>query len=87
MAPDDRDDHAARVRESFDAFHEKVGGKLDDETRAAIARVRTAADDRNGDALRKGLKELRDRHGWLYRELATHPTLANLLDELALIGL
>jgi len=33
------------------------------------------------------LKELRDQHGWLYRELASHPRLANLLDELALLGL
>jgi hypothetical protein len=87
MAGDDRDDHAARVRESFDAFHQKVGGKLDDASRAAIEQVRTAATDRNGAALRTGLKDLRDQHGWLYRELATHPTLANLLDELALIGL
>jgi hypothetical protein len=84
--PTDRD-HAARVRESFDAFHEKVGPKLDDDSRAAMEQVRTAATDRNGAALRTGLKDLRDRHGWLYRELATHPQLANLLDELALIGL
>jgi hypothetical protein len=87
MADQNEKDHAARVRESFDAFHEKVGGKLDDSSRAAIEQVRTAAADRNGAALRTGLKELRDQHGWLYRELATHPTLANLLDELALIGL
>ena len=50
-------------------------------------KLRQAAADRNGEALRTGLKDLRDRHGWLYRELATHPELANLLDELALIGL
>jgi len=87
MADRPENDHAARVRESFDAFHEKVGPRLDDASRAAIEQVRTAATDRDGHALRTGLKELRDQHGWLYRELATHPKLANLLDELALIGL
>jgi hypothetical protein len=87
MADPPDDDHASRVRASFDAFHEKVGPKLDDASRAAIEQVRSAAAERDGAALRTGLKELRDRHGWLYRELATHPLLANLLDELALIGL
>jgi hypothetical protein len=87
MADPPENDHAARVRTSFDAFHEKVAPKLDDDSRAAMEQVRTAAADRNGEALRTGLKDLRDRHGWLYRELATHPGLANLLDELALIGL
>jgi len=87
MAEKPNDDHASRVQESFDAFHAKVGAKLDDESRAAMEQVRSAAADRDGDALRTGLKQLRDRHGWLYRELATHPQLANLLDELALIGL
>jgi hypothetical protein len=81
------DDHAARVHESFTSLHEKVGGRLDETSRAAIEKLRSAAAARDGEALRAGLKELRDRHGWLYRELATHPRVANLLDELALLGL
>ena len=87
MVDQPQDPHAARVGASFDALHEKVGSKLDAEARDAMAKIRQAAADRNGEALRTGLKDLRDRHGWLYRELATHPELANLLDELALIGL
>jgi hypothetical protein len=87
MVDQPQDPHAARVGASFDALHEKVGSKLDAEARDAMAKIRQAAADRNGEALRTGLKDLRDRHGWLYRELATHPQLANLLDELALIGL
>ena len=85
---DERDEeHAERVRESFDSLHEKVGARMDEGQRAALENLRAAAHARDGEALRKGLKDLRDRHGWLYRELAEHPRVANLLDELALLGL
>ena len=80
------DDHAARVRESFDAFHATVGDRLDDASRDAIDRVRSAAASRDGAALRSHVEELKQRHGWLYSELAAHPQLATLLDELALLG-
>jgi hypothetical protein len=80
------DDHAARVHESFDALHEQVGARLDDTSRAAIDKLRTAAASRDGVALRTHMAELRQRHGWLYKELAAHPTIATLLDELALLG-
>jgi hypothetical protein len=81
------EDHDARVQASFDSFHETVDPKLSPDAREAMAKLRQAASDRNGEALRTGLKDLRDRHGWLYRELAAHPRVAALLDELALIGL
>jgi hypothetical protein len=85
---DERDDeHATRVRESFDALDQKVAGRLDEGQREALEKLRAAASARDGAALRTGLKELRDQHGWLYRELAEHPRVANLLDELALLGL
>jgi len=80
------DDHASRVHASFDALHEKVGGQLDAASRTAIEKVRVAAADRDRDALRARMEELRDRHGWLYKELAAHPQVATLLDELALWG-
>ncbi len=80
------DDHAARVHASFDALHEKVGGKLDGASRTAIEKVRVAAADRDRKALRARVEELRERHGWLYKELAAHPQIATLLDELALLG-
>ena len=87
MAEKSPDDHASRVRSSFDALHDQVGGRLDASSREAMERLRAAASAKDGEALRTGLKDLRDRHGWLYRELAAHPQIANLLDELALIGL
>ena len=82
-----RDEHASRVHADFDELHERLGERLDDPGRQAIERVRDAAAAKNGAELRKGLVSLRDEHGWLYKELATHPRLANLLDELALLGL
>lgn len=87
MADEPRDEHESRVHESFDSLHAQVGDRMDDAGREALDRLRTAAAARNGEALRSGLKSLRDEHGWLYRELAEHPRLANLLDELALLGL
>ncbi len=80
------DDHAARVHESFDALHATVGDRLDDASRAAVERLRAAATGKDGDALRKHLTELRESHGWLYKELAAHPQVATLIDELALLG-
>jgi len=86
-APGRDDDHASRVHADFDELHSRLGEKLDEPGRAAIERVRNAAASRDGAELRKNLVTLRDEHGWLYKELATHPRLANLLDELALLGL
>ena len=81
------DDHASRVQQSFDDLHEKVGGRLDPAGREAIERVRAAAASRNSADLKAGLADLQEQHGWLYKELAAHPRLAILLDELALLGL
>ena len=82
-----RDEHEARVHESFDSLHAQVGERLDEAGRGAIEKLRAAAVARDGAALRAGLNELRQGHGWLYRELAAHPRIANLLDDLALLGL
>jgi hypothetical protein len=51
-----------------------------------VDRLREAAGAKDGDALRRQLTELRENHGWLYKELAAHPKVATLLDELALLG-
>lgn len=85
--PEKPDEHAERVHASFDALHEAVGEKLDEPAREAIAKLRTAAVQKDGAAVRTHLTEVRARHGWLYRELAAHPRLSALLDELALMGL
>ncbi|HYX21735.1 MAG TPA: hypothetical protein VFA98_12895 [Thermoanaerobaculia bacterium] len=86
MAEKPPEDHAERVHASFDALDRQVGGRLDPDARAAIDRVRTAAAERDAEAMRTHMESLRERHGWLYNELAAHPQVATLLDELALWG-
>ena len=81
------EERSSRLHADFDELHERVRDRLDEPGRQAMERVRNAAATRDGDELRKGLVSLRNEHGWLYRELATHPRLANLIDELALLGL
>lgn len=85
-APPPSDEHAERVREAFDAFHEKVGERLDARARESVERLRHAAAGKDAEKLREHLGEVKERHGWLYRELAEHPAIATLLDELALWG-
>jgi hypothetical protein len=87
MADKPLDDHASRVQQSFDDLHQKVGDRLDAAGREAIEKVRAAAAARDAAALKEGLAQLQEGHGWLYKELAAHPRLAILLDELALLGL
>jgi DNA-binding ferritin-like protein len=80
------DEHAARVQEAFDAFHEKLGEKLDGKARDSVEQLRAAAAEKDAKKIREHLGEVKERHGWLYRELAEHPAIATLLDELALWG-
>lgn len=80
------DDHAEKVHASFDALQKKVGPKLDAASRTAIEKVRVATAERDREALRTHVEALKERHGWLYKELASHPQIATWLDELALLG-
>lgn len=85
--PEKPDEHAARVRETFDSLHEKLGSRLDSGARESVDKLRDAAASKDGEAVRAQLTDVRERHGWLYRELVAHPRVAALLDELALLGL
>jgi hypothetical protein len=80
------DDHASRVRQAFDSFLDGRAENLDAHGQGLIDRLRDAAANRDREGLREHLTEAKERHGWLYRELAAHPQLATLLDELALWG-
>ena len=80
------DDHSARVREAFDSFHQKVGDRLDNDARESVEKLREAAARKDADKVRQHMGEVQQRHGWLYRELAEHPGIATMLDELALWG-
>ena len=80
------DEHSARVQEAFDSFHQKVGDRLDGGALESVQRLREAAASRDAEKMREHMGEVREQHGWLYRELAEHPAIATLLDELALWG-
>jgi hypothetical protein len=86
MAEKPPEDHAGRVHASFDALHQQVEGRLDPASRTAIENVRNAAAQGDRDSMRAHMENLREQHGWLYKELAAHPQVATLLDELALWG-
>lgn len=79
-------EHEARVQEAFDAFHEKLGSRLDGEAKESVERIRTAAAEKDAEKVREQMTAVQEQHGWLYRELAEHPAIATLLDELALWG-
>lgn len=81
------DDHADRVHETFNSLNAKLGARLDAGARESVEKLRAAAVEKDGAAVRAHLTEVRQSHGWLYRELVAHPMVAALLDELALLGL
>jgi hypothetical protein len=80
------DDHSARIREAFDSLDQKLGDRLDPGARESVEKLREAAASRDAEKVREQMGEVRQQHGWLYRELAEHPEIATLLDELALWG-
>jgi hypothetical protein len=80
------DEHSARVREAFDSLHQKLGDRLDIGARESVEKLREAAASKDAEKMREHMGEVREQHGWLYRELAEHPAIATLLDELALWG-
>lgn len=86
MVDTESTDHDRRVGEAFDALHRNVQARLDDDSRRSLDGLRAAAAARDSDKLREGLASVQEKHGWLYQELAEHPALANLLNELALWG-
>ncbi len=86
MADTGAPDHETRVKDAFDSLHAKVGTRLDDDSRRHFDSIRSAATSRDSGKLRENLSAVQEKHGWLYRELAEHPAIATLLDELALSG-
>ena len=76
----------AKVHEAFEVVRRDLDGRLGVEEQAAVERLRDAA--AGGDAVRarEEMASVKERHGWLYEELVKHPSLAALIDELALWG-
>ncbi len=76
----------SKIHEAFDAVHRDLDERLGVEERAAVERLREAAADGDSARARAELASVKERHGWLYEELVRHPSLAAVIDELALWG-
>ncbi len=79
--------HDERVHSAFDDLSASLGSRATPEARESVEKLREAALDRDAGRVRGHLEELRKRHGWLYEELSRHPKVAELINELALMGL
>ena len=80
------DERDGKVHEAFDAVRRDLDGRLDAEEREAVERLRAAAAEGDAARAREELATVKERHGWLYEELVKHPSLAAVVDELALWG-
>lgn len=80
------DETNGKVHEAFDAVRRDLDDRLGVEERAAVERLRDAAVDGDAARAREELASVKERHGWLYEELVKHPSLATIVDELALWG-
>jgi hypothetical protein len=85
---DEKDDAkgSAKVHEAFDAVRRDLDERLGADERAAVERLRDATAGGDAGRAREELASVKERHGWLYEELVKHPSLAALIDELALWG-
>lgn len=75
-----------RVQEAFDAVRRDLDARLGADEREAVERLQAAAAGGDAARAREELATVKERHGWLYEELVKHPSLATLIDELALWG-
>ena len=80
------DETNGKVHEAFDAVRRDLDDRLGVEERAAVERLRDAAVDGDAARAREELASVKERHGWLHEELVKHPSLATIVDELALWG-
>jgi len=55
--------------------------------REAVEKLRAALLEKDAAGLSGHLADVKERHDWLYSELARHPRIAKLVNELALMGL
>ncbi len=52
------------MREAFDAFHEKLGGRLDGAARESVEKIREAAAAKDAEGVREQMGEVKERHGF-----------------------
>lgn len=86
-AASDSGERSRRVHEAFDDLDASLAGRATPEVRASMEKLRSAVLDRDAAGVRDQLSDVKARHGWLHVELTRHPRLAELVNELALMGL
>ncbi len=79
--------HEERVKAAFDDLDARLGDRATPEARASMESLRAAALDKDAERLRAHLDDVKAKHGWLWDELAAHPRVTALVNELALMGL
>ncbi|HEX7614465.1 MAG TPA: hypothetical protein VF554_04215 [Thermoanaerobaculia bacterium] len=89
VKPDEasRASHEERVKAAFDDLGAKLGDRATPEARASVENLRAATLDKDAARLRAQLDDVKEKHGWLWEELTTHPRVTALVNELALMGL
>ncbi len=86
-ATESDDQRQDRVRAAFDDLGAKLGDRVSPEARATVEGLRAAALEKDAERVRGHLDALKEKHGWLWEELTSHPRVAALVNELALMGL
>ena len=81
------EDHQSRVHAAFDDLESTLGDKITADARRPLEQLRGAALEKDAEGIRGHMENVKERHGWLYEELAKHPGVAALVNELALMGL
>jgi hypothetical protein len=79
------EEHVERVKRAFDSLHENLGDRAE-HAKEPMDALRSATAEGDADRVRAHLTDMRESHGWLYEELAKHPDIASLVNELALWG-
>ncbi len=79
--------HEERVKAAFDDLGAKLGERATPEARASVENLRAATLEKDAARLRAHLDDVKEKHGWLWEELTTHPRVTALVNELALMGL
>jgi hypothetical protein len=79
--------HSRRVHAAFDELRAALGDRAAPAALESFEKLRRAVLERDAEEVRERVTDVQRRHGWLYAELTLHRRVADLVNELALMGL
>jgi hypothetical protein len=85
--PNGPDEHSQRVHAAFDELRAALGDRVTPEARESFEKLRSAVLENDAAGVRARLADVKRRYGWLYKELSLHRRVAEIVNELALMGL